>query len=359
MLTMKQHKYLFIDRDGTIIIEPEDKQIDHIDKLDFLPGVFDALITLQQAGFKLVMVSNQDGLGTSSFPEDNFNAPHELMLRVLKSQGIIFEDILICPHFDNDHCDCRKPKVGLLMPYLRDQCINRDHSYVIGDRLTDLQLADNLGIKGIQIANEQYPDWLTIKNHILYTPRVATIKRTTQETDITVSVNLDQAGKINIDSGIDFLDHMLEQVAKHSGISMDIQAQGDLHIDDHHTVEDIAITLGQALSQALADKLGIQRYGFLLPMDEASAQIALDLSGRFYCLFEADFNRDKVGDLSVELVSHFFYSLAESLKATLHIKLKGHNTHHMIEAAFKALGKVLKQAVAKTSLDMPSTKGVL
>lgn len=359
MITMKQHKYLFIDRDGTIIVEPEDKQIDHIDKLDFLPGVFDALITLQQVGFKLVMVSNQDGLGTSSFPEDDFNAPHELMLRVLKSQGIIFESILICPHFEHDNCDCRKPKVGLLMSYLRDQRIDRDHSYVIGDRSTDLELADNLGIKGIQIENKQFPDWITIKNHILYTPRVATITRKTQETDITVSVNLDQACKVSIKTGIHFLDHMLEQVAKHSGISMDILAQGDLHIDDHHTVEDIAITLGQALSQALADKMGIQRYGFLLPMDEASAEVALDLSGRFYCLFEADFMRDKVGDLSVELVSHFFYSLAESLKATLHIKLNGRNTHHMIEAAFKALGKVLKEAVAKTSLDMPSTKGVL
>ncbi|WP_119342705.1 bifunctional histidinol-phosphatase/imidazoleglycerol-phosphate dehydratase HisB [Facilibium subflavum] len=356
---MKQSKYLFIDRDGTVIVEPQDKQIDCIEKLEFLPGVFDALSDFQQAGFKLVMVSNQDGLGTKAFPENDFKAPHVLMLRIFASQKIHFHDILICPHFEDDCCDCRKPKVGLLMPYLREQVINRDHSYVIGDRLTDIKLAQNLGITGIQIGGGQFKSWAGIKNYILNKPRQANISRTTHETDIRVYVNLDDADHIKIQTGIGFFDHMLEQVAKHAGISMEVIAKGDLHIDDHHTVEDIAITLGQAMSKALADKTGIKRYGFLLPMDEACAEIALDLSGRFYCLFEANFTQARVGDLSTELVSHFFYSFAESLKATLHIKLKGDNTHHMIEAAFKALGKVLKQAIVRDSLKMPSTKGVL
>ncbi len=355
----QQNKYLFIDRDGTIIIEPEDKQIDDFDKLDFLPGVFEALTSFQRAGFKLVMVSNQDGLGTCSFPHIHFDGPHQLMLKILKSQGIVFEAILICPHFANEHCDCRKPNVGLLMPYLREQLIDRDQSYVIGDRLTDVQLADNLGIKGIQIGSEAFPDWVSVKNDILQHPRKAKIVRKTNETDVMVEVDLDDNRRIKINTSLGFLDHMLEQVAKHAGISFLIEANGDLHIDDHHTVEDVAIALGYAIAKALGDKVGVQRYGFLLPMDEASAEVALDLSGRAYCRFEANFTREKVGDLSTELVSHFFHSFAESLKAALHIKLKGDNTHHMIEAAFKGLGKVLKQAIVKTSLDMPSTKGVL
>ncbi len=356
---MSKQKYLFIDRDGTIIIEPEDKQIDRIDKLDFLPGVFSALETLQKLNYKLVMVSNQDGLGTNSFPEADFKAPHEFMMKILSSQNIKFEAVLICPHFTEDKCHCRKPEVGLVLEYLKSQTIDRDHSYVIGDRETDLKLADNMGIEGIQIGSEKYPTWSEIIDYLVNKPRKAVIDRKTNETSIRVEVNLDQSGNVHISTGIGFFDHMLEQLAKHSGISLSVQAKGDLHIDDHHTVEDIGIAIGEAIRQALGDKLGIARYGFMLPMDESLVQVALDLSGRFTCIIQADYARDKVGELSTEMVKHFFYSLAEGLKANLHITVKGENAHHMVEGTFKAFGRTLGQAVKKVSQELPSTKGML
>ena len=360
-MSVKQHKYLFIDRDGTIIVEPEDKQIDHVDKLEFLPGVFSALKQLQEVGFKLVMVSNQDGLGTASFPQADFDKPQQMMLKVLKSQQINFDEVLICPHFSQDNCNCRKPKVGLLMPYLTRQVIDLHNSYVIGDRDTDIELAKNLNIKGLKLVQQDdaYGSWADICQQIIHKQRISTINRQTNETVIAITVNLDKAGHGKIDTGIAFFDHMLDQIAKHAGISVDIVAKGDLQVDEHHTVEDVAICLAQAFASALADKYGIARYGFVLPMDDANVQMSLDLSGRFYFKMDANFQQQKLGQLSTEMVSHFFYSFAETLKANLHIKVLGENTHHMVEATFKALGKVLHQAMARASNEMPSTKGVL
>ncbi|MFZ9035651.1 MAG: bifunctional histidinol-phosphatase/imidazoleglycerol-phosphate dehydratase HisB [Francisellaceae bacterium] len=352
-------KYLFIDRDGTLIAEPADKQIDHLDKLDFLPGVFSALERLKKRGFEFILVSNQDGLGSPSFPQQDFDLPQAFMLKLLASQGIYFKDILICPHFEHERCYCRKPGLGLVLPFITSQCIDLDNSYVVGDRNTDKQLADNMNIQGIQIGTTGFESWSQIASFIIDKPRMAQIRRQTKETIIDISVNLDDPGIRQIHTGIDFFDHMLDQVAKHAGISMEIKALGDLAVDDHHTVEDVAICLSQTIAQALGDKYGIGRYGFMLPMDETCAELALDLSGRFYCCFEANFSREVVGGLSTEMVTHFFYSFAEGLKANLHVKLRGENTHHMIEGAFKALGQVLKQAIARTGEDIPTTKGVL
>lgn len=348
-------KYLFIDRDGTLIHEPSDFQIDSIDKLVFLPEVFESLIKLKKNGFCFVMVSNQDGLGTPSLPTENFDPPHQLMLRIFESQGITFEAVHVCPHKPEQQCDCRKPKIGLLMDYLRDQQWDRDNSYVIGDRETDIQLAENMGITGIKFNN----NWREITSFILDKPRQVELTRKTKETDINVKVNLDNTESITINTGLGFFDHMLEQLAKHGGFSLSVTVNGDLHIDDHHTVEDTAITIGEALRKALGDKLGIARYGFVLPMDESQTQIALDLSGRSYFLFEGKFERDSVGELSTELVPHFFRSLSEGLKANLHIAVKGDNTHHMVEAIFKGVGRTLRQAIQKQDETLPSTKGVL
>jgi imidazoleglycerol-phosphate dehydratase/histidinol-phosphatase len=354
-----QKKILFIDRDGTLIVEPLDEQIDSIEKLEFLPGVITGLLELKAAGYCFVMVSNQDGLGTTSFPMENFKTPHELMLRIFASQGIIFESIHICPHKPEESCECRKPKLGLLLDYLVEQKINRQDSWVIGDRETDLQLAKNLGIHGIRLGQDGVQNWHDIVQRIIRKPRTAMVSRNTNETKISVAVNLDNAEQVAIITGIGFFDHMLEQLAKHGNFSLSVNVSGDLHIDDHHTVEDVALVLGEALRQALGDKLGIARYGFLLPMDESLVQVALDLSGRSYFVFHGQFSREQVGNLSTELVPHFFRSLADSLKANLHIEVKGENTHHMIEATFKAVGRALRQALVKTDKNLPSTKGTL
>jgi imidazoleglycerol-phosphate dehydratase / histidinol-phosphatase len=356
---MTQKKILFIDRDGTLIAEPPDEQVDSIEKLEFLPGVMTSLLELKAAGYYFVMVSNQDGLGTKSLPTESFRIPHELMLRIFASQDIIFESIRICPHKHEESCECRKPKVGLLLDYLVEQKINRNDSWVIGDRETDLQLAKNLGIHGIRLGQDGVQNWQDIVQRIITKPRAAVVSRNTNETQISVEVNLDNAERISIATGIGFFDHMLEQLAKHGNFSLIIKVSGDLHIDDHHTVEDVALAIGEALRQALGDKLGIGRYGFLLPMDESLAQVALDLSGRPFFEFKGLFSREQVGNLSTELVPHFFQSLADSLKANLHIEVKGSNTHHMIEATFKAVGRALRQALAKTDKNLPSTKGVL
>ncbi|MFA6037222.1 MAG: bifunctional histidinol-phosphatase/imidazoleglycerol-phosphate dehydratase HisB [Legionellales bacterium] len=354
---MSNIKYLFIDRDGTIIHEPADYQIDSLEKLSLEPGVIPALLQLQQAGYKLIMVSNQDGLGTESFPQAHFDAPHEMLMNILTSQGVKFDDIKICPHKPDDHCQCRKPNLGLVRDYLKNNTMDFKHSYVIGDRQTDHELANNMGIH--YIAYDKKNTWSEIVKQLLTKDRIAHVVRKTKETQIDVQVNLDNGNPMHIKSGIGFFDHMLEQLSKHSGIGITLEVSGDLHIDEHHTIEDTALALGQALREALGDKLGIARYGFLLPMDEALTEVALDLSGRAFFVFDGKFPRENVGELATEMIPHFFRSLAEGLHATLHIKTSGENTHHMVESMFKGVGRTLKQAVNKQGFDLPSTKGSL
>jgi imidazoleglycerol-phosphate dehydratase/histidinol-phosphatase len=357
-------KILFIDRDGTIIKEPEDFQIDSLEKLDLVEGVIPALLELKTMGFKFVMISNQDGLGTDSFPTQDFEVPHNKLLEILSSQGIKFEEILICPHFSEDDCECRKPRVGLVLDYLRDPSIDFDNSYVIGDRESDMKLAANMKVEPIQILENRTSgegmSWVEAVAKIKGKDRKATVTRKTKETDITVSLNLDNNQRVEIETGIPFFDHMLEQIGKHSNISLSVLTNGDIEIDDHHTVEDTALALGAALSKALSDKCGIGRYGFSLPMDETSASVLLDLGGRPYFKFDGKFSREKVGDLSTEMVKHFFMSLAESLKANIHISVDGENCHHEVEGVFKAFARSLGQAIKLDySTGLPSTKGTL
>jgi imidazoleglycerol-phosphate dehydratase/histidinol-phosphatase len=354
-------RVLFIDRDGTLITEPPDQQIDSLAKLKLLPDVIPALLKLRDAGYTFVMVSNQDGLGTASFPEPTFTEPQNFLRELLASQGIHFDAEFFCPHYPKDDCECRKPKVGLLKQYLADNPLDKEHSYVIGDRDTDLKLAENLGIEGLKLAGTHGEglEWPTIATELTTRKRTAHVQRKTKETDIDVKVDLDRESPITIDTGLGFFDHMIEQVARHGGFSLQLTCKGDLHIDEHHTVEDCALALGQALKTALGDKMGIARYGFLLPMDEARAQVAIDLSGRAYFVFEGSFGRDHVGQLPTELVPHFFRSVADTLAAAVHIEVEGENTHHMIEACFKGFGRALRQAIRVEGRELPSSKGVL
>jgi imidazoleglycerol-phosphate dehydratase/histidinol-phosphatase len=356
---MKQQKFLFIDRDGTLIVEPEDQQIDSLDKLKLMPKVIPALLRFQAQGYQFVMVSNQDGLGTTSFPQADFEVAQQQMLDLFSSQGIIFENIHICPHFEKEGCECRKPKVGLVLDYLKSQVIDREKSYVVGDRLTDMALANNMGIQGILLGDEKWPHWDALADSILNQSRKSVVHRKTKETDIYISVDLDNPSKQQIDTGIAFFDHMLAQLGQHGGFGLEAKVKGDLYIDDHHTVEDTALALGQALSQALGDKKGIGRYGFLLPMDESLAQVAIDICGRAYFEFTGTFPREKVGELSTECVPHFFRSLAQNLGASLHISITGENAHHMSEAVFKSVGRCLRQALQQVENGVPSTKGCL
>lgn len=356
---MNQQKYLFIDRDGTLIEEPSDQQIDSLEKLKLMPGVISALQQLSQAGFRFVMITNQDGLGTDRFPMERFLGPQKMLLQIFESQGIQFEDIKICPHLQEERCDCRKPKVGLLLDYLKEQVINRERSFVIGDRDSDQELARNVGIPGLRFIPKKGTQWNEITNTILNRSRKAVINRKTDETDITIAVNLDESGKRKIETGIEFFDHMLDQLAKHANINLQIQAKGDLDLDDHHTIEDTALVLGCALKKALGDKRGIGRYGFLLPMDESLAEVAIDLSGRPYFEMRGSFNQDRIADFSTAMVPHFFRSFSDTIGAALHIKIRGENAHHMVEAIFKGVGRTLKEAFAKSDQAIPSTKGVL
>ena len=276
---------------------------------------------------------------------------------IFQTQGVFFDAVLICPHFESDNCQCRKPQLGLVMNYLHRGKMDFEKSYVIGDRRSDIQFAENMGIKAILYHDEK--DWLEMARELVTLPRSFELKRVTSETNINVAVDLDQCGSIQVDTGIRFFDHMLEQLAKHGGFDLTLNIKGDLDIDEHHTVEDAALALGEALRRALTDKLGIGRYGFLLPMDESLATIAIDLSGRSFFVFEGNFEREKVGDLPTELISHFFRSLSESLGATMHIKVTGENAHHMIESIFKGVGRALRQAIDKQGYDLPTTKGVL
>ena len=358
------NKILFLDRDGTLVGEPPDEQVDRLDKIELLNGVLPALMRLTADGYRLVMVSNQDGLGTSAYPQEAFDSVQAFLLRLFASQGIRFDDILVCPHTAAMGCSCRKPAVGLLTHYLTSSSWDRSRSFVIGDRDTDLKLADNLGIRGLKVANTIHKDalsWRAIADTILAEPRRAKIKRATRETSIMVEVDLDHPDPVTITTGLAFFDHMLEQLALHSGISMQIDAKGDLHVDEHHLIEDTALAIGEAITQALSDKYNIGRYGFVLPMDEAEAQVALDLCGRTHFIFNGSFSREKVGEMPTEMIAHFFAALAGALKMNLHISVSGDNCHHKVEAIFKAVARSLGQAVHKqgSAGGLPSTKGIL
>ncbi|MGB5330919.1 MAG: bifunctional histidinol-phosphatase/imidazoleglycerol-phosphate dehydratase HisB [Woeseiaceae bacterium] len=354
-------KVLFIDRDGTLIEEPADNQVDAVEKIELVDNVIPALLELAKHGFRFVMVSNQDGLGSASFPQHQFDVCHAHTMRLFTSQGVVFDEVFICPHLPDDNCECRKPRTGLLTKYLAATDIDLAASAVIGDRATDLELADRIGVRGllVNVDEEHAMTWPEIVDLLCYSDRVASVERNTNETRISASVNLDTSDPIEVSTGIGFYDHMLEQIAKHGGFGLILQCDGDLEIDEHHTVEDSAICLGTALRKALGNKFGIGRYGFLLPMDESEAKVALDLSGRASFQFTGRFPRDSVGELSTEMVEHFFRSLADSLGAALHIEVAGENTHHMIEACFKSVGRALRQAINRDGTELPSTKGTL
>lgn len=356
---MQDDKYLFIDRDGTLIREPaEDFQVDTLEKLELMPRVIPALLDLKKAGYLFVMITNQDGLGTEAFPRPDFDKCQRKMLDILESQGISFADILICPHLPEDKCNCRKPSLGLVEKYLVRTDWNREMSAVIGDRDTDMQLADKMGIPGLKLDNEN--PWETITDRLINPLRQARIKRKTKETDISLEVNLDSPGKNDINTGIGFFDHMLDQIATHGQFSLKVEARGDLDVDAHHTVEDIGLVLGSAMSKALGSRQGIERFGFCLPMDESMAFTLVDLSGRPYFKFEGRFPEHRILTFPSDMVAHFFRSFSTTLGASIHMKAEGENTHHMIEACFKCMGRALKQAVTRQiGQRIASTKGIL
>ncbi len=358
---MNGRRVVFLDRDGTLNEEPPDEQVDALEKIRLMPGVVPALLEIRRAGFDLVMVTNQDGLGTPSLPRERFESAHGFILELFASQGIAFDAVFICPHFKREDCPCRNPKTGLLTEYLAAAPIDPGRSFMVGDRDTDLEFAANMGIQGLRIRlhGATAESWPAIAQRIIGAGRRARVHRKTRETDIEVEVDLSREGPCRIETGIGFFDHMLEQIARHGGFALQLKATGDLHIDEHHTVEDAALALGQALREALGDKKGIGRYGFLLAMDEAEAQIALDLAGRPYFVWEGSFGRDHVGGLPTELVPHFFRSFAEALGAALHVRVTGENTHHMIESCFKGVGRSLRQACRTDGVELPSTKGAL
>ncbi|GEO03635.1 histidine biosynthesis bifunctional protein HisB [Adhaeribacter aerolatus] len=366
---ISKKKVLFIDRDGTILLEPPtDFQVDSFEKFSFYPGVIRNLYKIQtELDYDFVMVTNQDGLGTTSYPEETFWPYQNKMLEILEGEGITFSNIHIDRSFEHENLPSRKPGIGMLNEYFAET-YDLANSYVIGDRLTDIQLAENLGAKSILLAtapNERATitttNWDEIYKFLRLPDRTASVVRNTNETKIQVSLNLDGKGHMQIHTGLGFFDHMLEQLSKHSGADMAIQVQGDLHIDEHHTIEDTAIALGEAFSQALGNKMGISRYGYLLPMDDVLAQVAIDFSGRPWLVWEAEFKREKVGDMPTEMFYHFFKSFSDAAKCNLNVKAEGANEHHKIEAIFKAVAKSIKMAVARdvTNMALPSTKGVL
>ncbi|MEM7431595.1 MAG: bifunctional histidinol-phosphatase/imidazoleglycerol-phosphate dehydratase HisB [Pseudomonadota bacterium] len=351
-------KVAFIDRDGTLIEEPDDFQVDRLDKVRLVPDVIRALQRISDSGYSLVMISNQDGLGTESFPTADFQPSHDFVVSLFDSQGIRFDEIFVCPHLDSDQCECRKPRTGLVTRYLAQSPIDAATSVVIGDRDTDLEFAERLSIRGLKIGPKL--GWTQIADDLCRGERTASVSRKSNETAIAITVDLDGNTDNSVFStGIGFFDHMLEQIARHADIELSVTCEGDLHIDDHHTVEDTAICIGQALKLALGERRGIERFGFVLPMDETEAHVSLDLCGRTHLEFEGNFPRDSVGGMTTEMVPHFFRSLANSLGATLHLRVDGDNSHHMVEACFKAFGRTLRQAIRISGSDIPSSKGVL
>jgi len=353
---------LFVDRDGTLIEEPADFQIDAYEKLRFVRDVIPAMLKLRDAGYQFVIVSNQDGLGSEGYPQASFDGPNDLMLQIFASQGITFRDVLIDGTWPQDNAPTRKPGIGLMLPYLQDRSIDWSRSAMVGDRLTDIQFAENMKIRGFQLRTEQFGgdwDWTSIAHELADAPRRASVQRNTKETKIRVEVDLDRTAEPQTHTGLPFFDHMLEQIGKHGGFALRVQAEGDLHIDEHHTIEDTGLALGQALREALGDKRGIGRYGFTLPMDETLASAALDFSGRPYFVFEGEFKRERVGDMPTELVPHFFRSLCDAAGLNLHLSVRGDNDHHKVEACFKALARALRQALPRQGTALPSTKGAL
>jgi imidazoleglycerol-phosphate dehydratase/histidinol-phosphatase len=365
-------KILFIDRDGTLIVEPPDQQIDSLEKLEFIPGVFEALSTIAKSKqYELVMVTNQDGLGTASFPENTFWPAHEKMLKTLENEGVTFNKVHIDRSLPEENKPTRKPGTAMLTEYFSTD-VDLANSYVIGDRLTDVQLAKNLGSKAIlfldaaKVKTSELPIPCTITNSwkeitaLLTKPnRAATVHRKTNETDILIQINLDGSGKSKIETGLGFYDHMLDQLARHGGIDLTIEVKGDLHIDEHHTIEDTALALGNAFLQALGNKRGIMRYGFLLPMDDCLAQVAIDFGGRPWLVWDAKFTREKIGEMPTEMFLHFFKSFSDTAKCNLNIKAEGENEHHKIESIFKAFAKAIKMAIKIEGTELPSTKGVI
>ena len=373
-------KVLFIDRDGTLALEPADYQLDTLEKLVFYPEVFTYLGKIaREMDYELVMVTNQDGLGTNSFPEDSFWPIHNFVLKSFENEGVIFNNILIDRSFPADNAPTRKPRTGLLTQYMDANKYDLANSYVIGDRLTDMELAKNLGAKGLFIANNEAlgaeeaskdlataialktTTWKEIYNFLKLDQRIVAQKRTTHETDITLSLNLDGSGKSTIDTGIAFFDHMLDQIARHGNMDLDLVVKGDLEVDEHHTIEDTAIVLGEAFATALGNKLGIERYGFCLPMDDCLAQVSIDFGGRNWLVWETEFKREMIGQMPTEMFMHFFKSFTDGAKANLNIKAEGTNEHHKIEAIFKAFAKAIKVAVKRDpdKMILPSTKGSL
>ena len=373
-------KILFIDRDGTLVLEPGDEQIDSLEKLEFYPEVFTYLGKIsKELDYELVMVTNQDGLGTKSFPEEFFWPAHNKLLNSLKNEGVTFSEIFIDRSFPNDNASTRKPRTGMLTNYLDNSEYNLSESYVIGDRISDMELAKNLNTKGILInidniklkeeTKNDFDDvislktnsWSEIYSHLKLKDRVVKKKRKTNETDIVMNLNLDGKGKSKIDTGISFFDHMLDQLARHGGIDLDLKINGDLDVDEHHTIEDAGITLGEAFHDALGEKIGIERYGFCLPMDDCLAQVSIDFGGRSWLVWEAEFKREMIGKMPTEMFMHFFKSFCDGAKANLNIKAEGKNEHHKIEAIFKAFARTIKQAIKRDpeKMILPSTKGNL
>ena len=373
-------KILFIDRDGTLVLEPDDEQIDSLEKLEFYPEVFTYLGKIsKELDYELVMVTNQDGLGTKSFPEEFFWPAHNKLLNSLKNEGVTFSEIFIDRSFPNDNASTRKPRTGMLTNYLDNSEYNLSESYVIGDRISDMELAKNLNSKGILInidniklkeeTKNDFDDvislktnsWSEIYSHLKLKDRVVKKKRKTNETDIVMNLNLDGKGKSTIDTGISFFDHMLDQLARHGGIDLDLKINGDLDVDEHHTIEDTGITLGEAFHDALGEKIGIERYGFCLPMDDCLAQVSIDFGGRSWLVWEAEFKREMIGKMPTEMFMHFFKSFCDGAKANLNIKAEGKNEHHKIEAIFKAFARTIKQAIKRDpeKMILPSTKGNL
>lgn len=352
-------RILFVDRDGTLIEEPAGCQIDSLEKVRFMPGVFAGLGELFEAGYRLVMVTNQDGLGTEHYPRAAFEQVQGFLLDAFKSQGIEFDGIFVCPHLPTAGCACRKPKLGLVAKYLLERPMDRVASAVIGDRDTDLELARNLKLRGytVRLRGTEQETWPEVAKALL--ARRGETLRETKETQVYVRVNLDTSEKVSVETGIGFFDHMLAQLATHGGFGLELSCHGDLKVDEHHTVEDSALALGEALRSALGSKKGIARYGFLLPMDEAETVVSIDLSGRPFARFEGRFERESVGAFPTELVPHFFRSLSEGLRAAIHVSVRGENTHHMIEACFKGVGRSLRQAFRREGSGLPSTKGFL